>query len=117
MSLGRRLAELRQEKGLTLVEAAEVFHSCRSSISAYENDTRRPSLKLLIDFADYYGVTVDYLLGKSDDRNIYVSLEHIPDELRRIGVDYMVLAKEMEDKRIPADDIKKLLNIIENLKQ
>lgn len=78
MTLGKRLEKLRVEKNLTIVELAEIFHVSKSTISAYENDARKPNLEILLELADFYGVTVDYLLGKSDDRNIYLALENIP---------------------------------------
>lgn len=115
MTLGERLEKLRTEKNLTIVELAEMFHVSKSTISAYENNTRKPNLEILLEFAKFYGVTIDYLLGISDERNIYLTLENIPPELRKIGIKYMALAKEIEEKEIPPEDIRKIIEVIKSI--
>lgn len=117
MTLGERLEELRLEKKLTIKEAGEIFHLSKSTISAYENNTRRPNLEILLEFSEFYNVTVDYLLGKSDDRSIYLTIDDIPEELRKVGVEYISLAKEMEDKEIPPEDIRKIIEVIRDIKK
>lgn len=74
MTFGQRFKELRTEKGLKQQELAEDFNKAydytfsKSSISQYENDKRKPETKALIDFASYFNVSIDYLIGNSDDR-------------------------------------------------
>lgn len=62
---------LREKAGLTQAEFAEKHGLSQQAISKYENGTREPDLKTLIIFADYYNVSIDYLLG----RNITISRE------------------------------------------
>ena len=64
--LGKRLKELRTEKGMTQKEAAKAFGLNAVTYLHYEKDQREPPLKLLAEFAQFYGVTVDYLIGVSD---------------------------------------------------
>lgn len=64
--LGTRLKELREEKKLTQRQFAEIFNLNSVTYLHYEKDQRVPPLSLIVEFADYYGVTVDYLLGRSD---------------------------------------------------
>lgn len=63
-----RLKELREEKGLTQEELALMLGLKRQSISNYENGGRQPDYNTLIKIADFFGVTVDYLIGHSDFR-------------------------------------------------
>ena len=63
--LGERLAELREMFGLTQQELSAKLHVSNSSISAYEKNTRDPSVSLLIAMAEYFDVSTDYLLGLS----------------------------------------------------
>lgn len=63
-----RLKELREEKGLTQEELALMLGLKRQSISNYENGGRQPDYNTLIKIADFFGVTVDYLVGHSDFR-------------------------------------------------
>ena len=74
MSLGTRFKLLRAEKNLTQTELAKEFNKkydrnfTTAAISNYENDKRIPEIEALQDFADYFEVSVDYLLGRSLSR-------------------------------------------------
>lgn len=63
-----RMIELRKERGLSQYSFAEAVHSTRSTISGYEVEGKEPNFAQLIAFADYFGVSVDYLLGRTDQR-------------------------------------------------
>lgn len=63
-----RLKELRKEKGLTQKDLAKVLYVNQSAISKYELGTNSPENKFLVQLADYFNVSTDYLLGKSDIR-------------------------------------------------
>lgn len=67
MRLGERLAELRGDRGLTQKDLSEQLHISSSSISAYETGARLPSIETVFDFAEYFDVTTDYLLGRTDN--------------------------------------------------
>jgi len=66
--LGKRLQGLRMRAGFTQREAAVIPEiACDPSVLAsYERDVRAPKLEMLINFARYYGVSTDYLLGLSE---------------------------------------------------
>lgn len=66
---GDRLKELRTKKSLTQEELAKLFNTGKSSISNYENNSRLPDAVTICKYADFFGVTVDYILGRSDIRN------------------------------------------------
>lgn len=66
VTLGTRLKELREEKKLTQKEFAQILKINNVTYFRYEKDQRVPPLSLIIEFANYYGVTVDYLLGRTD---------------------------------------------------
>ena len=72
-TFGKRFKEARKEKRLTQEQLADKFHLKKSSISRYENDKQMPEVNLLKEFADFFGVTVDYVLGsesiKTEDLN------------------------------------------------
>lgn len=77
-TFGERFKMLRSEKNFNQEELIDDFNKkyhysfTKSAVSQYENDKRIPEISALSDFADYFNVTVDYLLGKSDIRNPYV---------------------------------------------
>ncbi len=64
--IGEKLKELRKEKDLTQTKLAEMFYLDKSTVAKYETGEIRPSYEILIKFADYFGVTVDYFLGRED---------------------------------------------------
>ena len=58
------LRELREKRGLTLEQVAEGVGLRNQYISNYELGKRRPDYDTLCKLADYFGVSVDYLLGR-----------------------------------------------------
>ena len=66
MNHANNLRKLWEAKGLTQPELAELFGSTQSAISNYESGTREPDISLLMRFAEYFDVTVDYLVGSTD---------------------------------------------------
>jgi len=68
-SFGNRLRILRLEKKLNGIELGKIFNFSKSTISSWENETREPPHKILKDFAKFFDVSLDYLLGTSDIRN------------------------------------------------
>lgn len=65
-SFGDRLKELRKKSNLTQQELASKFYLNKSSISRYENGTQLPEHELLEKIADYFDVSIDYLLGRTN---------------------------------------------------
>lgn len=70
--IGNRLAQLRKERFLTLDEIAERFDPpiCRTTINHWENARNFPSGRHLVQIADYYDVSIDYLYGRTDSRKM-----------------------------------------------
>ena len=67
-TFAKRLIALRKEKRLTQTEMAEILNMSRSGFAGYETDGKEPSFESLCFLADFFDVTVEYLLGRSDDR-------------------------------------------------
>ena len=59
-----RLKKLRKAKKISQTKLAIDLNMNQNSISRYENLERRADYDTLIKFADYFGVTIDYLLGR-----------------------------------------------------
>jgi len=66
----KRLKELRTQKNISQVKLAMDLNMNQNSISRYENGEREADYETLIAFADYFGVSVDYLLGRTDNPNV-----------------------------------------------
>ena len=61
-----RLKELRKKKKISQLKLAMDLSMNQNTVSRYENLERQADYETLIKFADYFGVTLDYLLGRSD---------------------------------------------------
>ncbi len=62
-----RLKELRKARNITQLKLALDLHMSQNSISRFENGVREPGITELIRIADYFRVSLDYLLERSDD--------------------------------------------------
>lgn len=69
VTFGQRLKELRKSKRLTQQQLADIFFLNKSSISRYENGSQLPENEQLQKLADYFEVSIDYLLGRDENPN------------------------------------------------
>lgn len=67
-SFGEILTSLREERGIYQKELAAILKVSVGTISNYENNVHFPDQEALIQLADYFGVTTDYLLGRTPYR-------------------------------------------------
>lgn len=93
--IGERLLELRKDAGLTQNELAAILKINKHSISSYEREKSEPPDAIKIEMARFFRVSVDYLLGLTDDPNPYGAQgnvlrlpRHFPEEARASLADY-----------------------------
>ncbi len=65
---GERLKKLRQERKVPQKELAEYLGITIRGYQFYESEVNEPNIKTLTALADFYGVSVDYLVGRTDQR-------------------------------------------------
>lgn len=65
-----RLQQLRKEKNISQLKLALDLNMNQNTISRYENLEREADYKTLIKIADYFHVSIDYLLGRTDHRDM-----------------------------------------------
>jgi len=63
-----RLKELRKEKNITQLQLALALNMSQNTISRYETGERQAGYKELIAIAEYFNVSIDYLLERNDKR-------------------------------------------------
>ena len=61
---GLRLKELRVGSGISQRKLGEIFGVCNQTVSFWESGSREPDMDTLIEIADYFDVSIDYLLGR-----------------------------------------------------
>lgn len=119
MGFGDRLKELRKEKSLSQEQLGEILNISRRVIGYYETNERFPKDEdTLKKIADFFDVTIDYLVGRTDKKELtIIENDDIPQELRDIGIEYLQVNKELKEKGLSPDDIRELIQAIENIKK
>ena len=65
-----RLKELRKKKGISQLRLATELNTTQNTISRYETGEREPGIGELIKIADFFNVSVDYLIGRTENPRI-----------------------------------------------
>ena len=66
-----RIRDLRNDRGLTQEDVAKILHISQNTYSQYEIGTTRYPLDAVVTLAEFYGVSVDYLVGLTDEQKPY----------------------------------------------
>ncbi|MCM3324276.1 helix-turn-helix domain-containing protein [Cytobacillus kochii] len=120
---GERLKRLRKEKKLTQAELGKIINVTKVSISGYENGDRNPDTDNLRRLSDYFGVSSDYLLGRTDKPN-YISSDNNDDEDNRKSAIIDKIKREFPDAdpmfndlaSFTADDMEDVYDYIKYIK-
>jgi len=104
--IGEKLKELREKKGYTMRFVGESLGMDYSYISKIEKGSL-PSIKVLKQLVELYGATLADLFGES---------QPVPSELKEIGVEWIFFAKEMKEKELTPDKIRKYIEAITELR-
>lgn len=103
-----RIKQLREENNWTQLELSKKMNCAMSSIAMYENETRKPSMEVLIKLSEIFDCSIDYILGKSDIRNPEKAQED-PLGLAKIGFSMDNYTPPTDTQR---EQIKGLLEVI-----
>jgi transcriptional regulator with XRE-family HTH domain len=82
VNFAQRLRELREKRGITQEMLSEALGIARASIAGYETKLRIPRQKTLRDIAEYFDVTIDYLLGYDEDATEDIEPTGFPQRLK-----------------------------------
>jgi HTH-type transcriptional regulator, competence development regulator len=115
--LGKRIAELRKELKLSQYALAEKLGFSRGKLSNYEQGTREPDYETLEEIANFFEVSTDYLLGRTDQRdgvinktdkskiNEYNPLDEINKMVKEYGIEQMGFFDIEKWKKLGPDEI------------
>jgi len=118
MSFSIRLKRLREEKNIRQEDLAAILSISRQAISNYEQGTRIPKdEKILILIADYFNVTIDYLLGRDLYKTPYVNCLHDKKENYRPTKAVLLEMLHNEAEELSEDLIESLLNLVQAMKK
>lgn len=99
-----RIKKLREEFCLTQQELANKLDGAKSTVAMYENETRKPSLEILVKLSEIFNCSIDYILCKSDIRNP-----------QKIEIDNMEIAFARGLKGLNKENQETLKSIMEGL--
>jgi transcriptional regulator with XRE-family HTH domain len=103
MTLGDRLRQIRESKGLTQIFVSKKLGIANTTLSSYENDERKPDPDTLKKLADFYDVSTDWLLGRTD----------VLEMSKQLGHKEVAILKELKD--VPEeywDEIRTYINFL-----
>ena len=87
------MSALRRARGLSQRTAAADLHISQALLSHYENGAREPGLAFVCRACEYYGVSADYLLGRTDESGS----DRAAEELRALAEELRALADRAEN--------------------
>ncbi len=102
-----RLKILREERGIIQKDLAEIFNLTRATIASYETGKSMPSIDVVLKYADYFDCSTDYILGRTDDRNLSYTKD---------GEIEILHDKDLEIKEAAIELLKQTLNKFESNK-
>ncbi|MBQ7661636.1 MAG: helix-turn-helix transcriptional regulator [Clostridia bacterium] len=70
--IAERIKELREQRGITQTELAKKIGITRSGVNAWEMGISMPSTQYVVELAQFFGVSTDYLLGVEKTAALYV---------------------------------------------
>jgi transcriptional regulator with XRE-family HTH domain len=100
MDLGKRILELRKEKGLTREKLGKTIGTSGAIIGRYERNERTPSVEIARKMADALGVSLDYLVGNTE-----------------FLLDTDVIKKIQDIQKLPKEDKQHLFYVLDNILQ
>lgn len=110
---GRKLKELRLERKINQSELGEIIGISPSTVGMYERDQRFPDKDILSKIADYFEVSVDYLLGRTDERNVHKEKTKLDPGVKTIAAHRININEDLPDDAI--EKINEYIKMVEML--
>lgn len=109
-NVGKRIKEIRQERGLSVRALARKLETDHSYLSKVENGKVTPSLETLVKIADALQCNVSDFF--EDENKIEAD-----EELKKEGVEWIILGKELEKEGITLEQVKEWIRAIKAVKK
>lgn len=119
MNFSERLRELREKKGISQEALADQLKIPRSSITHYENRSDRlPRQQRLNEIADFFGVSVDYLLGRSDTSELNEVEKRFLEDIDNLSLEELIEKHKpkVDGRPITSEELPVVLAVIRSLR-
>jgi len=108
--LGQRLRRLRQSRHLSMAKLAEALGCSTDYVWKLETGRARPSLSFLNQIAAFFGVDPATLIRPAGQHELPADLQEFV--TREDSLPYLVLAKELEEARLPPEMLRNLIEAV-----
>ncbi|WEK54910.1 MAG: helix-turn-helix transcriptional regulator [Candidatus Cohnella colombiensis] len=115
MSIGRRIAFLRDQRGLTQEELATSLGISRAALSHYEKNRREPDTETLSKVADLFQVSLDYLAGRTHQASttLDTDVRRFADELELSDIELLErFALTIDGRKLSADEARRFIAFV-----
>lgn len=111
----KRLKNERKRKGISQIELSKIVGVTQQAIAKWETNKAEPDNQTLTILASYFGVTTDYLLGRTDDRYSTVEKTEINDQSKPKDLQKFLDQQEIMFDGVPLteDDKEKIRKALE----
>lgn len=111
--LSKFIIQKRKEKGYSQRKLAAISGLSNTTISRIENgEIDNPEIETLIKIAETLKIDKDVLISIAYSETVTLKGEELPKELLDIGMEYLEINKEMKERGISPEDIRKILEIL-----
>lgn len=107
--LGDRLKELLEQRDEKQVDLARRYGWSQMAVSHWINGKREPDIETIIRLADHFGVTVDYLIGRTDDPKGRAKVD--------LPTDWEQTIRSLKSANLSAEDIEEAIELIKTYKK
>ena len=124
MGFPEKLKKLRKEKNIYQKELAKFLGVSRPTITQYESGQRKPDYDTLKKIADYFDVSIDYLLGKTKERSSADKIKNAISDDPELTDFWKTLSKRddlkllfKQTKDMEPEDVKQIIRIIKAIEK
>ena len=100
---GKRLLSLREERKLSMEEVATAIGITKSTLSKYEKGKNEPGMMIAKHLADFFKVSIDWLIGVTEEKNSVKNIDNLYLSLtendKKEAVRYMLFLKSNQDDK------------------
>jgi transcriptional regulator with XRE-family HTH domain len=117
MFKGDRLKKLREQRKLTQKQLGSAFNISHATINRYEKGQRQPDTEILDKLADFFDVSTDYLLGRTDTQRNLGAEKNEKNQIEEEKKGYISLINDAKEANISIEDMKQMIELVKKIKK
>lgn len=110
--MAERIKQLREERGLTRQQMADALNLSLTAIAGYEQGYRVPRLEYLQDIAKFFKVSIDYIIGTTEEKGSEVTVNAVKINDSLIGDFLVKLNKILKESSMTSHEKQETLDML-----